>query len=181
MEIATDRLLLREFVLDDWHELFAYQNDRRYLDIIGREPQSEDSCRAMVEVFVSNATARPRRKFQLAATLATSGELIGNCGIRRNDRNDWDADIGYEFKADHWGNGYATEATSAVLAFGFQDLRLHRTSAQCNAGNTGSIRVLETIGMRVEGRVRDGDFQKGRWWDMLHWGILESEWRGSRR
>ncbi len=181
MEITTERLLLREFVPDDWRALSAYQNDPRYLQVVDRNPNTEDQSRGWVQMFMANLDQSPRRKFQLAVILCTTGELIGNCGIRRNDGNDWDAEIGYEFSADHWGKGYAIEAASAMLAFGFSELGIHRASANCNAANHGSIHVLEKLGMRQEGTIREGDFQKGRWWDKLLWGILESEWRGRQR
>jgi len=177
MEIATDRLLLREFVTEDWRALFAYQNDSRYLQVVDRNPHTEAQSRAWVTMFMANLHQTPRRKFQLAVTLPATGDLIGNCGARLNDWNDWDAEIGYELSADHWGKGYATEAAGAMLAFAFSQLGIHRASAHCNAGNTASIHVLEKLGMRQEGRLREADFQKGRWWDKLLWGITESEWR----
>jgi RimJ/RimL family protein N-acetyltransferase len=117
----------------------------------------------------------PRRKFQLAVTL--DGTLIGNCGIRRKDGNESEADIGYELHPEHWGKGYATEAARAVVAFGFEELALHRVSAWCIADNTGSARVLEKAGLRLEGRLRENERFRGRWWDTLLYGMLRSEWR----
>jgi [ribosomal protein S5]-alanine N-acetyltransferase len=177
MEIATDRLLLREFVRDDWRAVFAYQNDPRYLQVIDRTPRTEADSREFVEMFMAWAVEAPRGKFQFAVTLRETGELIGNCGIRRHARYGWDADIGYEYSADHWGKGYATEAANAVLSFGFRELGIHRASANCNAANAASIHVLRKLGMQLEVRIRDGDSSKGQWWDRLVWGILESEWR----
>jgi ribosomal-protein-alanine N-acetyltransferase len=181
MEIVTDRLVLREFATRDWRALHAYQNHPRYLQVGDRNPQTEQQSRKWVEMFMANVDQTPRRKFQLVATLKDTGEVIGNCGVRRNDRTEWDAELGYELSADHWGKGYATEAAGAMLAFGFRELGIHRASAHCNASNAGSIHVLEKLGMRQEGCIRDGDFQKGAWWDLLLWGILESEWRERQR
>lgn len=181
MEIATDRLHLQEFVIEDWQSLFAYQNDPRYLEVVDRNPQTADEAQAFVRMFTDYATANPRRKFQLAVTLKGSGVLIGNCGIRRAERNEWDAELGYELSADHWGKGYATEAGAAMLEFGFEELKLHRISARTNAANEASARVLRKLGMREEGRLREADFQKGRWWDTILWGILKSEWRERQR
>lgn len=176
MEITTDRLVLREFVSEDWRAVYAYQNDHRYLQVVDRVPRTEAESRQFVEMFMSWVREAPREKFQFAVTLRETGELIGNCGIRRHDRHGWDADIGYEYSAAHWGKGYATEAARQVLTYGFRELGLHRISANCNAANAPSIHVLEKLGMRLEGTVREGDFSKGQWWDRLLWGILKSEW-----
>lgn len=78
--------------------------------------------------------------------------------------------------ASYWGLGYASEAARAMLAFGFNEIELHRIWAQCNAENQASWRVLEKLGMRLEGRLRQDDFFKGRWWDDLIYAILENEW-----
>ncbi len=181
MEIATARLLLREFVADDWRALFAYQNDPGYLQTIGRYPQTDSQAQEFMRLWLANQAETPRRKFQLAITLPESGELIGNCGVRRVTHNEWEADLGYELDIRYWERGFATEAAAAMLDFGFNELRVHRISATCNAGNTRSAHVLAKLGMQREGRVRETDYQHGRWWDSLMYGLLESEWRERQR
>ncbi len=103
--------------------------------------------------------------------------MIGNCNIRQNKPADRVAEIGYEIAPAHWGNGYATEAARAILAFGFDELKLHRIAAGCIAENTGSAHVLEKLGMRLEGQLREQEWIKGRWWDARLYGILEHEWK----
>ena len=98
---------------------------------------------------------RPRIKYQLGVVLRSSGQLIGNCGIRMASAGAHEADIGYELSPKQWGKGYATEAASAIVDFGFTELHLHRVWAWCVADNLGSARVLEKIGMRPEGRLRE--------------------------
>jgi ribosomal-protein-alanine N-acetyltransferase len=53
---------------------------------------------------------------------------------------------------------------------------LHRVWSWCVADNTGSVHVLEKLGMRQEGRLRENEFYKGRWWDTLMYAILAEEW-----
>ena len=102
--------------------------------------------------------------------------LIGNCGIRKKTSNLWEADIGYEIATSFCGKGLATEAALALLKFGFDELGLHRISANCIADNLASARVLAKIGMQCEGRLRQNEWMKGRWWDTLVYGILADEW-----
>jgi RimJ/RimL family protein N-acetyltransferase len=178
MQITTERLILREFVADDWPAVLAYQSDPRYLRLYAWTGRAEPEVRAFVQMFLEQQAAQPRREFQLAMTLPGNEWVIGNCGLRRKSENDWEADIGYELAPEHWGKGYATEAARALIAFGFRELGLHRLSAWCVADNTASARVLEKCGLRLEGRLRENEFYKGRWWDTLLYGMLKSEWSG---
>ena len=177
MRITTDRLPLREFVADDWHVL-AYQRDPRYLRLYPWTDRIEAEVRDFVQMFVDQQAEQPRRKFQLAI-VPVSGDVIGNCGTRRKPENEWQADIGYELAPEHWGHGYATEAALAIVNFGLGELGLHRISSWRIADNVASARVLERVGLRLEGRWREDEHFKGRWWDTLLYGLLESEWRAS--
>ena len=116
-------------------------------------------------------------EFQLSITLPDDNRVIGSCGIRRKPDNDWEGDIGYELAPKYWGRGYATEAALAIVDFGFRELGLHRVSSWCIADNAASARVLEKVGLRLEGRLRENEYFKERWWDTLLYGLLESEWR----
>ena len=177
MNLTTGRLVLREFVADDWRAVRAYQSDPRYLRFYAWEERNEADVRAFVAMFIGFQQETPRRMFQLAITLPETGELIGNCGIRVRDPAAGVADIGYELDPRFWGRGYATEAARAMLAYGFGSLGLHRITAECLAENTASAHVLEKIGMRREGHLRENIWMKGRRWDTLLYAILEYEYR----
>lgn len=177
MELTTEQLILRDFTEQDWPAVLAYQSDPRYLRYYAWAGRTAEEVQAFVQMFLDHQKAQPRFKFQLAVTLKQGGQLIGNCGIRKDAHNSFQADIGYEIAPDFWGQGYATEAARAVMQFGFGELRLHRIWADCVADNVASARVLEKLGMKLEGRLRENQYYKGRWWDTLLFGILESEWR----
>jgi [ribosomal protein S5]-alanine N-acetyltransferase len=156
--------------------VLAYQRDPRYLRFYPWANRTEVQVRNEVEMFVEQQAEQPRRKFEFAITLPNGSRVIGNCGVRRKPENDWEAEIGYELAPEYWSQGYATEAALAVVNFGFQMLKLHRISAWCIASNTASARVLEKVGLRLEGRLRENEYFKGRWWDTLLYGLLEGEW-----
>lgn len=177
MELFTERLLLREFVRADWTAVYAYQSDPRYLRYYPWSQRREAEVREFVQMFLDQQMAQPRYKFQLAVVLRESGRLIGNCGVRQEAAHARVADMGYELDPEFWGRGYATEAATAVLRFGFTELKLHRIWANAVAENTASRRVLEKIGMKPEGRLRENQWMKNRWWDTLLYGILEQEWQ----
>lgn len=174
---TTERLLLREFVEGDWPAVLAYQSDQQYLRFYHWTERTPEDVRRFVQRLVDAQREQPRTKFQLAIVLRADGHLIGNCGIRMKAAGAWEADLGYEIAPRCWGHGYATEAARSMLAFGFEELRVHRVCAHCIAENAASARVLEKIGMRREGHLRESEWMRGRWWDTFLYGILDYEWR----
>lgn len=182
MEIRTERLLLREFVEDDWRALYSYQNDTRYLDLYEWTHRTEPDVKAFVREFIEQQDENPRTKFQLAIVLQDERELqvgrvVGNVGLRKPSPPSRVAELGYEIDPRYWGIGYATEAARAMCKFAFDELRVHRVWAHCVANNVASTRVMEKLGMRQEGHLRESEYFKERWWNTLLYGILEDEWR----
>lgn len=181
MLLKTNRLILREFDPADWEAVLAYQSDQRYLRYSHWIERGEADARAFVGMFIGWRQAVPRTKYQLAISLREPGseghQLIGNCGIRMEHPDASEAEIGYELDPRFWGNGYATEAAQAIVRFGFQELDLHRISAWCIAENVASAHVLEKLGLRREGQLREKEWMRGRWWDTLIYAILVGEWR----
>jgi ribosomal-protein-alanine N-acetyltransferase len=178
--LRTPRLVLREFTAEDWSATHAYQRDPLYLRYYDRDGVSERQAKAMVYTFIVWQGEQPRTKAQLAITLADTGELIGNAGLRRDDADAPIADLGYELSPAHWGRGYATEAARAMVDMGFRTMPgLHRIHAHCIADNEASARVLLRAGLREEARLRDHQWFKDRFWDVLLFGMLREEWRPS--
>jgi ribosomal-protein-alanine N-acetyltransferase len=178
--LRTPRLVLREFTAADAAATFAYENDPRYLRFYERTEVTERQCHALIYQFILWQGEQPRGKAQLAITLADTGELIGNVGVRRETPDEPMADMGFELNPDHWGRGYATEAARAVVDLGFGEWGLQRIHAHCVSENTASARVLERVGLRLEARLRDHQHFKGRFWDISLYGILRSEWEAAR-
>jgi len=179
MILKTERLILRDFVQSDWEAVLAYQQNPLYLRYNEWTERSPEAVREFIQMFLDHQEQEPRIKFQFAVTLKSTGQLIGNCGVRRDSADAHEGDIGYELDPVHWGKGYTTEAARTVLGFGFTQMRLHRACAYCVADNIGSAHVLEKLGMRLEGHLREHRYYKNRWWDTLIYAILYDEWQAS--
>ena len=180
MILTTERLILRDFLDSDWETVLLYQQDPLYLRYNEWTSRTADEVRQFIQMFLDHQKQEPRFKFQFAITLKQDGQLIGNCGVRKDYLEAREGDIGYELDPRYWGKGYATEAAQAVLDFGFSHLRLRRISAWCVAENVGSARVLEKLGMRLKSRTRENHFFKGKWWDTLNYMISQEEWRAKK-
>lgn len=176
MEIETKRLILREFREDDWLAMAAYWSDARYQRLYPELVDSEGAVRDLVGTFLAGQVEQPRVRWQLAVVSQEDDRLIGNCGIRVNEIELAEGNIGYELNPDYWGRGYATEAARAIVGFGFSELGLHRVCAECVADNTASAHVLEKLGMRREAYFREHQWYRERWWDTLIYAVLDHEW-----
>jgi RimJ/RimL family protein N-acetyltransferase len=176
MELTTERLILREFKQSDWPDILDYQSDPLYLRYYDWKDRTPEAVQDFVAMFLTQQQEQPRIKFQLAVVLQSNRQLIGTCGIRMKSADAREGDIGYELSPKHWGQGYATEAARAIVSFGFTKLKLHRIWSWCIAENVGSAHVLQKLGMQPEGRLRENEYYKGRYWDTLLFAMLDYEW-----
>jgi ribosomal-protein-alanine N-acetyltransferase len=94
--LATERLVLRDFIESDWEAVLAYQQDPLYLRYNEWTSRTAGDVRAFIQMFLDHQKQHPRIKFQFAVTLKTTGQLIGNCGVRRDSPDAREGDIGYE-------------------------------------------------------------------------------------
>lgn len=76
----------------------------------------------------------------------------------------------------HHGNGYGTEMAELMVAYAFEERRLHKLEAGALATNDRSRHVLESVGFVEEGRQREHYFVDGEYVDRVQYGLLESEW-----
>ena len=108
---------------------------------------------------------------------AMSASLLGAMSLRLTLAHRR-GEIGYWIARAAWGNGYATEAVRAVIAFAFDDLGLHRVDAHHFVENTASGQVMRKAGMRSEGRRRGAFFRAGVPRDVEEYAILRTDPRG---
>jgi ribosomal-protein-alanine N-acetyltransferase len=160
--------------MEDLEGLHEYASDPEVtrLTIWGPNRDLEESRR-----FILDAMEKFGRgtHYQLAVERKADGRLVGSIGLSVTSAAHREAEVGYCFRRQDWGKGYATEAARRVLDFGFGELGLHRIFATCRPSNTASARVLAKLGMKQEGFLRKHRFAKGEWQDSLYFAILEGE------
>lgn len=108
----------------------------------------------------------------VALLACRDGEAVGLVWLFRIDEFDRRAEIGYWIAPDEQGNGYGTEALELGVRFAFRGLGLHKVVARVFAFNEGSKRVLEKVGFRKEGDLREHHFVDGEHVDTLLFGLL---------
>lgn len=93
-----------------------------------------------------------------AVVHASSGELLGDCGLIPLERVGPEVELGYRFASRHWGRGYATEAASACRDAGFERFGLERIYIDIDPDNSGSLGVARKLGARLLGRAKHREF-----------------------
>jgi RimJ/RimL family protein N-acetyltransferase len=102
-------------------------------------------------------------------------ELVGTTTIFALHREQRRAEIGYAMRRSHWGQGLAREAVTRVLAHGFDALGLRRFEADIDPRNAASISLVERLGFRREGLLRERWLVNGETADSVIYGLLASE------
>src|SRR5579863_4595890 len=176
-ELRTARLLLRSFEREDIPALvrLAGANEISATTLNIPHPYAEDDA----ETFLAKANEdfRAGRSVSFAISISPGRELCGAVGLNIADAHKR-AELGYWIGVPFWGRGYATEAAGAVVAFGFETLRLRRIFAHHFSGNIASQRVLEKIGMRHEGSFPQHIQKWGRFVDVENYALLANDFRG---
>ncbi len=182
LPLHTPRLLLRDFVAADWEAVQEYACLPEVVRYMPWGPNSEADTRDFVDRALAAQAVTPRVNYELAVVWRESGKLIGGCGLTVQSPTHRVGEIGYCLRPDFWRRGCITEAAGALLALGFEQLQLqlHRIQASCDPENPASRRVLEKVGMQLEGRLRQNLQLRGQWRDSLLWSLLEHDWRARR-
>lgn len=161
--IRTKRLLLRPLQLQDLLPLHAILSDPKAMRYWDRPAHTalEDS-RKLLEAFTRDA---PDQHLEYAVTLDRA--FIGRVGMWKR------FEVGFLFAPAHWGRGYATEATKALIDRVFERFPdAQELTAEVDPRNIGSCRVLEKLGFVLR-RVGEKDFLYGgtEWCDTAYYAL----------
>jgi ribosomal-protein-alanine N-acetyltransferase len=144
--LQTQRLVLRPFQPGDVDDALVYRNDAEFARFLPHIPQP--FTRKDAEAFVSVNMSEPWEESTTFAVVL-DGSVIGtvNLEISAHARS---AMLGYAIARAWWGQGIATEAARAVMAWGIEAFDLTRIWASTDARHVKSQRVLEKLGLRRE-------------------------------
>ncbi len=147
--IKTERLVLRrkqEADIPFMQMMFDDDDVRRYLG--GYPPRDKHSMLKMV---------RGRKETEWAVTLKDTGEYIGECLIPKIADN-YLGEVGYLFRKEFWGKGYAGEAVNAIIEYCASELKLKRLCALIDDKNERSKKLIEKAGFEWVATLPEADF-----------------------
>jgi [ribosomal protein S5]-alanine N-acetyltransferase len=174
-DLTTSRLQLRGVREDDSAFLLKHLSDGevcRYL--YDAEPYTTiDEAEALVQRFM-NPEGKTLNRWIIVEK--TSDEPIGTCGFSLWDKDNNRAEIGYDLGPAHWNRGYMTEALTAALTSGFDNMSLNRVEAVIALENVASFRLVEKLGFEREGTMRGRHLYRGTYYDHYLYSLLARDW-----
>jgi [ribosomal protein S5]-alanine N-acetyltransferase len=161
--LETDRLILRPFTLADAPEVQRLAGEREIAATTLNIPHPYEDGVAERWLGSHQGTFEKGEGVVFAITRQADNALIGSIGLDINPAGD-SAELGYWVGKPHWNHGYCTEAAKAVVAYGFDLLKLDLIYAHAMKRNPASERVMQKVGMRLDALLK-GHIKK--------WGVLE--------
>jgi RimJ/RimL family protein N-acetyltransferase len=173
--LETTRLLLRPFTLGDAQDVQRLAGDREIASTTLNVPHPYAD--GMAEQWIGTHQEKYERgeRVNFAIVRRADSVLLGAIGLRIDPQHTH-AELGYWLGTPYWNAGYCTEAARTVVAYGFERLGLHRIHASHMTRNPASGRVLQKLGMRYEGCLRQHVNKWEVFEDLALYGILKSEY-----
>lgn len=174
--LETQRLLLRELVAGDAPALFAIHGDAPSMRWYGVDPMVDvRQAQKLIETF-AGWRKMPNPGVRWGIERKSDAMLIGSCGLFKWNRGWQTCTVGYELARSARGAGLMSEALSAALAWGFEQMMLNRIEAQIHPDNAASLKLAHGLGFVQEGRAREAGYWQGERHDLLQFSLLRKDW-----
>jgi ribosomal-protein-alanine N-acetyltransferase len=171
--LTTARLTLRDIRLSDAGQIFAMRASGRVNQFFAR-PDMEEPGQAAALVERVRTAYEQRQAIAFAGALRNSETIIGTCGFNNIDFPNLRAEIGGELDVQFWGKHLAQEAVEAIVRFGFEVFGLHSIEAKVSPDNRGAIFLLEQLGFRKEGHLKDRIWYNNEFRDLAIYTAIRS-------
>ena len=127
--------------------------------------------------FDKHAADEDQGRFVIEA----EGALIGTIGLNHPDRRSGTSELGIGiYDPDYLGKGYGRDAIRVILEWGFRIQNFRRIWLSVTSDNVRAIRSYAACGFVEEGRQREHVFAAGQYVDLVHMGLLRSEWQDAQ-
>jgi len=176
--LETPRLVLRAWREEDIEPYIRHLNVEPVMRWLGGLRTAEQHEAVVRERFMA---WQEERGFTFwAVERRSDGELLGFCGLKIADDPEspveGEYEVGWRFREDSWGRGYAKEAATASLDFAFDRLAAERVVALTVEGNRPSWGLMIRLGMT---RRPDLDYSTALWADgpVIVYEMRREQWR----
>ena len=178
--LETERLVLRPYSLADARRVQQMCGDWEVASTTLALPHPYPDGAAEQWISTHAESFRQGTQVTLAITLKPNGPVIGTVGLSVN-KNHGRGELGYMVAKEHWNRGFCTEATRALVDYGFRVLELNRIQAMHVPRNPASGRVMQKLGMTREGLLRQYVCNRGAYEDPVMYSILRREFEAAGR
>ena len=145
VKLKTERLILRQHVLEDAHRLYMYfGKDEKMYEYSGWNPyETEKMAQEAIQSFLDSYS----NTHFYGWAIEFSGKIIGTIGAYDYDEKENSIEVGISIARNNWGKGFASETLRRVLAYLTEDEKISTVTAWCAKNNIGSKRAMEKVGM----------------------------------
>ncbi len=174
--IETERLILRRFEYSDNETILKNWIADEKIQSLYSEPvyTTTEEVKELLDKYI--CSYKKDDYYRWAIIEKDTEECIGQIAYFLVDSKNRFAEIEYCIGADFQCKGYATEATKAVIAYGFDKINLHKVQICTKTINAPSKRVIEKCGFTYEGTLRDYFYMNGTYVGRLFFSMLKSEY-----
>ena len=174
--IETDRLILRQFKYSDDDAMLKYWIADEKIQSMYSEPvyTTKEEVKELLDKYISSYAKDDYYRWAIISK--DNNECIGQIAFFLVDSKNHFAEIEYCIGSDFQCKGLATEATKAIIKYGFEKIKFHKIQICHKSINIPSKRVIEKCGFHFEGVFRDFFYMNGEYVDRLYYSILESEY-----
>jgi [ribosomal protein S5]-alanine N-acetyltransferase len=173
---VTGRLVLRPFNLSDVSDVQRLAGEFAIADTTAAIPHPYPDGAAQAWINTHEEEFMNEKMLTLAVMLKETGALAGCVSITDIEKSNNSGELSYWIGKDFWGQGYCTEAASAIINYGFGEMGLNRIQAGHFARNPASGTVMQKLGMKQEGHLRQAFMKWGRFEDKVLYAILREDW-----
>ena len=173
--LETERLKLIEIMPNHAESIFKilsldevtrYYGTDRFISI--------EEAKKLIDMFQKNFYEK--RSMRWGIVLKENNKFIGTLGLNGLQLKNKKAEIGYETHPSYWRKGYTSEAIKEVLRYSYLELELNRIGAVVYVENEASSNLLEKLGFKKEGVLRDYLFQNNSFHTTSMFSLLKREW-----
>ena len=174
--IETDRLILRQFKYSDDEAMLKYWIADEKIQSMYSEPvyTTKEEVKELLDKYISSYSKDDYYRWAIISK--DNNECIGQIAFFLVDSKNHFAEIEYCIGSDFQCKGLATEATKAIIKYGFEKIKFHKIQICHKSINIPSKRVIEKCGFHFEGTLRDFFYMNGEYVDRIYYSILESEY-----
>lgn len=174
--LETERLRLRKFTIDDASDMFEYSSEPDVSRYVPWEThRSIEDTNDFLKYILNQYNLGKLAPW--AIEYKQQNKVIGTIDFVAWLTTHYRAEIGFILSKKYWGKGLVVEAATKVIEFGFENMELNKIEAPCMVENVQSQRVLQKLGMRLEGILKEKYFIKGKFWDLATYSILKKEYK----
>lgn len=175
-KLETNQLILSRILYTDIPVIVEYAGNVKIAEMTLNIPHPYQEEDAIFWINMANNGFKDKTQFTFGIRLKSTDEFIGGIGLKINNRFDR-AELAYWVAEPFWNNGYASEAVSGILKFGFETLELNKIYATHIAENPASGRVMIKNKMILEGELKDHTKKEGQYKSIFQYRLTRNEYK----